>query len=90
MRGEEYKGRRQSDEGRTILFDVKKPKRALKPRCSCKITKRNKFKCETIKEETRKQIFEHFWKLDWGQRKIEICHLVDSKSIQQQTTPSRY
>lgn len=84
MKGEEYEGRRKSEKGKTV-FDVKRPKRSIKPRCSCDGKQKHKFKCTQITDERRQQIFKNFWALDWNQRKVEVHHLVDLKDVQQKT-----
>lgn len=82
LKGEEYCVRRKTEEGK-IVFDVHKSKRTIKRRCSCNNNNRHHFKCFNITEEKRNTIFETFWNLTWGERKVSINSLVDEKPVAQ-------
>lgn len=82
LKGEEYCGRRKNAEGK-IVFDVKKGKRELKQRCLCTDKNKKSFKCSTVTDEKRKTLFEMFWRLNWGERKIFVNSLVDKKPVAQ-------
>ncbi|KAG8270463.1 hypothetical protein J6590_108428 [Homalodisca vitripennis] len=80
MKGEEYFGRRKNEDGKTV-YDVKRSKRELKPRCLCKPKSKSVFQCHTVTEEIRKNIFNDFWLLNWEERRILAKQLVDNRSV---------
>lgn len=41
-----------------------------------------------ITEERRQKIFEHFWNLDWVERKMDVTNLVVGTQVHQRTVPS--
>ena len=49
--------------------------RKIKARCSCS-SKHSVIKCRNISDETRKEIFNAFWLLSWGEKKIYVDSLV--------------
>lgn len=80
LKGEEYLGRRKNEEGQTV-FDVKRDKREVKPRCLCSTEKKTVFQCYRVTEEMREKMFRNFWSLTWGERKILVQLLVDRRSV---------
>lgn len=70
--GKRYLGRNKKD-GKWN-YDIEKEPREMKRRCRCIAKEKSSFKCTTISEEVRKDIFSNFWNLTWGEKKV----LVDS------------
>lgn len=72
--GENYCGKKFVDGE----WDYKIPKegRKMMERCSCKYKDSSKIKCVTVDEEERNYIFEKFWKMSWGEKKVYIDLLV--------------
>lgn len=48
----------------------------MKNRCSCTEKEKGEMHCNMITEEDRKQLFESFWALSWGQKKVYIVNLI--------------
>lgn len=75
MLGKGYVGfKRQNSK---ISHDVERGPRTQKPTCNsnkCKISK-NRF-CSSFTEENRKQIFEHFWKCTWDEKRLYVINMV--------------
>lgn len=80
MKGEEYYGRRSNEAGKTV-YDVKRHKTEMKPRCRCKPKNKSVFQCHRVTEKLRKVIFSDFWLLNWDERCILINNLVDHRSV---------
>lgn len=57
-------------------YSIKKEGRKMKERCGCKCKDNSKIRCSSIKEEERKTIFEKFWKLNRGEKKVYVDLLV--------------
>ncbi|KAF6208000.1 hypothetical protein GE061_016449 [Apolygus lucorum] len=80
--GEPYVGYRRKIKGKTNLQiqDVPKPPRVLGPRCSSKFCERSleARKCSTIEETDRQNLFDYLWSVDWKEKKMFICSLIDS------------
>lgn len=55
---------------------VKKEERKIKERCGCKSKNTSKVKCINITEEERMTIFDRFWKMNRGEKKVYIDLLV--------------
>lgn len=79
-KGQEYFGRGKNEEGKTV-FNVKKEAKRIKARCLCKDSPKTQFKCSTISEDDRRQIFERFWSLTRGEKKIFVQGLVERKTV---------
>lgn len=82
-KGEDYLGKKK--EGDKWNYEVARPKRELKMRCNCKISKKNSkrrtLKCTEFTEEDRKQIFSKFWELSDAEKKIYINMLTIAETI---------
>lgn len=78
MRGKDYKGRGNSEDGKAV-FDKPRPARKMLPPCDCKQSLKGKsLKCRQFSSENRQKIFDDFWtNLNWEQRKQFIRGLVD-------------
>ncbi|XP_072378606.1 uncharacterized protein [Diabrotica undecimpunctata] len=72
--GKSYFGRQKKED----YYNYMKPKeaRSIKPRCTCKIGKYSTLKCETIDENSRKDIFKQFWSFTWGEKKTLVNEWV--------------
>lgn len=77
-KGLTYFGRKKHEAG----WENKVPKqpRALKERCKCTAKEKTVIKCFCFSEDDRKAIFETFWKMTWGQKKVYIDGLVQTSS----------
>lgn len=64
-------------------FDPKPP-REMKPRCSCSSLKKT-VKCADFDEEDRIGIFNRFWSMNWGEKKV----FVDLLMVQKRTAKPR-
>ncbi|XP_050514864.1 uncharacterized protein LOC126890077 [Diabrotica virgifera virgifera] len=71
--GQQYTGRKKI-EGKWER--IQKNKRVLKPRCKCRTTDKSALKCSEVSEEERKNIFEMFWRMNWGEKKVFVNGLV--------------
>ncbi|KAL4720744.1 hypothetical protein ACJJTC_006818 [Scirpophaga incertulas] len=72
-KGREYNGRKKVNGKWERTF---KNKRVLKPRCKCKTNDKTALKCCEIKEEDRKVLYEKFWGMTWGEKKVFVNSLV--------------
>ncbi|CAG5001783.1 unnamed protein product [Parnassius apollo] len=72
-KGKQYTGRKKVD-GK--WEKTLKNKRVLKPRCKCKTNDKTALKCCEITEDDRKVIYERFWGMTWGEKKIFVNSLV--------------
>ncbi|XP_060810002.1 uncharacterized protein LOC132904096 [Amyelois transitella] len=72
--GKSYYGRERK--GDCWTYDLPKEARSIKPRCTCKISKYSTLKCETIDEDSRKEIFKQFWSFTWGEKKTLVNEWV--------------
>ncbi|CAH1099730.1 unnamed protein product [Psylliodes chrysocephalus] len=81
MRGEEYLGYTRTKDGKVFHNKMRQPK-TMGPSCtSSKCVKYKTRFCNTINMETRKVIFNKFWKeLEWDQKKIYVTSLMKKKS----------
>lgn len=68
--GNGYVGRRKQKN--EWVYDVKKQARTMKSRCSCKQHPNSNLKCISVSDPERQIIFDHFWGLTWGEKKILI------------------
>ncbi|CAH1115592.1 unnamed protein product [Psylliodes chrysocephalus] len=75
-KGLKYKGKKK--EKGTWNYNIEKPAKKLKPRCSCKLSRDNntKLKCASITENARQEIFEDFWRKTWGEKKTYVNTLL--------------
>lgn len=73
-KGLKYFGRKQHND----TWDNRVPKspRILKERCKCKTQKTGKIRCALITEQDRKGIFDKFWEMTWGEKKIYLDSLM--------------
>lgn len=65
-------------------YDIERTHREMKRRCACKGRDKSLLKCAVLSEEDRKTIFQHFWKLTWGEKKIYIDNAVKNSPINRQ------
>ncbi|KAL4705163.1 hypothetical protein ACJJTC_007909 [Scirpophaga incertulas] len=72
-KGREYNGRKKVNGKWERTF---KNKRVLKPRCKCKTNDKTALKCCEIKEEDRNVLYEKFWGMTWGEKKVFVNSLV--------------
>lgn len=73
-KGHAYFGKRKLSD--KWVKNIPKPKKEMKPRCKCSEFKSGVIKCHEITEEDRKFLFEQFWAMDWGEKKIFIKCLI--------------
>lgn len=73
-KGLEYFGRKKQDN----VWNNKVPKepKRIKRRCQCKVKEKGQIKCFLITENDRQTIFNFFWNMAWGEKKIFIDSLV--------------
>lgn len=75
--GKEYMGRKKTELNGKSHFTVKKPPRAMKPRCNCKRKDTSLLQCSTLTEDDREKNFDEFWKLDsWSAKKVFVQFLT--------------
>ncbi|CAH1104328.1 unnamed protein product [Psylliodes chrysocephalus] len=82
-KGEEYFGRRKTEQGK-IIFDVPRASRQLKPRCSHTIS--TFFKCSSVSDNLRQEIFTTYWKMSRQEKKCFVKALVLKKGVKQRRT----
>lgn len=53
-------------------YKIPKTPRVLKPRCNCLLSQKtnSKIQCQRFSEIERFKIFNRFWKMTWGEKKI--------------------
>ncbi|CAF4857457.1 unnamed protein product [Pieris macdunnoughi] len=73
-KGKEYCGKKKVDG--EWKKNIKKPKKVLKPRCSCKERGNSVIQCHSISEDDRKILFDKFWKLTWDEKRVYVDNLV--------------
>lgn len=73
-KGKEYYGKRKIDG--EWNKSIKKPKRMLKPRCNCEEKKKGALQCHQISDDDRQVVFDKFWNLTWGQKRIYVENTV--------------
>ncbi|XP_035442544.2 uncharacterized protein LOC118270866 [Spodoptera frugiperda] len=73
-KGNEYFGKRK--ESGNWIKNICKPKKEIKPRCRCLENSNGVMKCHMITQENRKYLFEQFWAMDWGEKKVFIKCLM--------------
>ncbi|KAL4702884.1 hypothetical protein ACJJTC_005795 [Scirpophaga incertulas] len=85
MEGKEYVGFRKA--GTTVIQDVPREERKMKPTCgSTACVNSKKRNCQLFTEEQREVIYERFWGLTWGERKSLICGYVTKVAKKTNTT----
>lgn len=57
-------------------WNVKKPEKMLKPRCSCKEIRNGAIQCHRISEADRKTSFDKFWNYTWDQKRVYVQSTV--------------
>ncbi|XP_072386755.1 uncharacterized protein [Diabrotica undecimpunctata] len=90
MRGKEYKAKKKEKDGSIVT--IKRNSREMKPRCiSAKcLAAKEKRRCSMITKEQRRKIFDGFWsEMDWRQRKIFVCTLVNKQPTTQKRTQNK-
>lgn len=81
-KGNKYYGKKKQS-GKWIK-DIPKEKKELKPRCKCSEQKNGVIKCHMITEEDRKSLFDQFWMMNWGEKKLFIKCLIKVMPIKRQ------
>lgn len=82
--GQSYYGFRTKKEGekKTYIQDVLKQERTLGPPCKSEYCVKNTSRyCKKLQEEDRRNIFTHFWELEWQEKKKFVRSLIDSVPI---------
>lgn len=91
MRGKEYRSKKKEKDGSSIIT-IKRNSREMKPRCTsvkC-LAAKEKRKCSMITDEQRRKIFDGFWsEMDWHQRKLFVCTLVNHHPTTQKRTQTK-
>uniref|UniRef100_A0A6P7H3W8 Uncharacterized protein LOC114344053 n=1 Tax=Diabrotica virgifera virgifera TaxID=50390 RepID=A0A6P7H3W8_DIAVI len=82
-KGEEYFSRRKTEQGK-IVFDVPRASRQLKPRCNHTISAF--FKCSSVSDNLRQNIFTTYWNMSRPEKKCFIKALVLKKEVKQRRT----
>lgn len=72
--GREYSGKRKIDD--KWKKDIKRPKKTIKPRCTCKKNEKSVIQCHKISEEDRKEMFDTFWHMTWDEKRVYIKSLI--------------
>lgn len=79
QKGDEYFGRKKGNDN-TWKYEIRRPKRQLKPRCSCSNSLKEKgIKCRSVSEDHRKQIFTKFWNMSWNEKRLYVRMLTNVK-----------
>lgn len=87
MKGEGYLGRRKNEEGK-IVYDVQKAPKEMKSRCEHNSSAKY-FECCKLSDDTRLEIFEHFWRLNREAKRCFVSSLVlKSGTVQKKTENS--
>ncbi|CAG4943285.1 unnamed protein product [Parnassius apollo] len=73
-KGKEYCGKKKVDG--EWKKNIKKPKKVLKPRCSCKEKRNSVIQCHSISEDDRKILFDKFWNMTWDEKRVYVDNLV--------------
>lgn len=76
--GKKYYGRKKTE---CWNYEIPREPRKMGERCKCKKTVKGTLKCAEVTEENRATIFKKFWKMNWCEKKVYVCHLVISSSI---------
>ncbi|CAH1113181.1 unnamed protein product [Psylliodes chrysocephalus] len=61
-------------------YNIEREPRNIKERCECRV-KNGTLKCSAITEKQRKDIFQYFWSLCWGEKKLFADSTVTSEII---------
>lgn len=72
--GKQYCGKKKVDG--EWQRNIKKPKKELKPRCSCKEKRNSVIRCHIISEDDRKMLFDKFWNMTWAEKRVYVDNLV--------------
>lgn len=84
MKGEGYLGRRKNEEGK-IVYDFQKAPKEMKSRYEHNSSAKY-FECCKLSDDTRLQIFEHFWRLNREAKRCFVSSLVlKSGTVQKKT-----
>ncbi|CAH1980786.1 unnamed protein product [Acanthoscelides obtectus] len=59
-------------------YDIERQPKEIKERCACKTKQNGVLKCQLVSNEKRKYIFEYFWTLKWGEKKMYVDNTVKS------------
>lgn len=91
MEGKAYLGFRKEEQH--YIQDVFREERHIKSTCNSKFCEKSKYRhCSQFTGEQRIEIYERFWKLNWGERKAFVCGFVTREEKKQSLTngaPSR-
>lgn len=90
MRGNAYLGVHKNDDGIKTHCKDRAERILCRSGCSKKCEKQSKMrKCSLINEQTRKVIFDKFWKqMDWSrnEKRIYAVNLIEKSEVAQRTT----
>ncbi|KAJ8704866.1 hypothetical protein PYW08_012186 [Mythimna loreyi] len=89
MTGQSYFGFRTSTDGnkKTWVQDVPKMERKIGPICKSEFcSKSNTRYCRKLTETDRREIFQHFWQLEWAEKKKLVRSLIDSVPARRRRT----
>lgn len=76
--GLQYEGKKKV--GDVWVYNNIRKERTLKERCHCHDAKESKFKCSSITEEKRQEIFKKFWsEMTWKEKKMYVRTLTVRK-----------
>lgn len=62
-------------------YDIERQPKQIKERCTCKTKKNGVLKCELVSDEKRKYMFDYFWTLNWGEKKLYVDNTVKSSPV---------
>lgn len=78
-KGQEYKGRKKTDDGKWT-FCMDRPKRKMKEiKCKCK---GKAFYCSLLSEKDKKNIFKDFWSLSWKEKRMYVRGITEIHGTQ--------